>query len=120
MTFDYSNNNGRFVIGEGHFLFETEWGKASDRAIRVYNDPASIDGLALAKVDQMSEIVDATTLDFSSRHRLPHIGQVVVWRNQNGIYAATKVVGIKDDTRGADHDEVTFEFRILTEGASFA
>jgi hypothetical protein len=121
VTFDYSNNNGRFVIGEGHFLFETRWSKASDTSIYALRDPPSIEGVALAKEpDRIEAITDASSYDFSSRHRSPRIGQIVLWRNTNGLYAATKILAIADDSRGADHDELSFEFRILTEGASFA
>ena len=46
--FDYSSHNGRYIIGEGVLQFETAWTKASDRSIHVYNDPASINGVAVA------------------------------------------------------------------------
>ena len=39
ITFDYSNNNGRYSIGCGKLLFETAWSKASDRTIYLLNDP---------------------------------------------------------------------------------
>ena len=38
-TFDYSNNNGRYIIGKNELKFETAWSKASDDSIHVYNDP---------------------------------------------------------------------------------
>jgi hypothetical protein len=120
VTFDYSNNDGRFTIGEGHFLFETDWSKASDTSIYALRDPPSIDGLALVKDGRMADITDAGAYDYSSRHRKARIGQIVLWRNTNGIFAATKILAIADDSRGASHDELTFEFRILTEGTSFA
>jgi hypothetical protein len=120
VTFDYSNNNGRFAIGEGHFLFETCWSKASDVLIHAYSDPSSIDGIALVKeVNRIEAISDAATYDYSSRSRTPRIGEIVLWRNMNGLYAATKVLAIADDTRGAKRDELVFEFRILGEGRSF-
>jgi hypothetical protein len=31
VAFDYSNNDNRYALGEGHFYFETRWSKASDR-----------------------------------------------------------------------------------------
>ena len=39
VVFDYSNFNGRYIIGSGTAEFETEWTKASNRSIRIYNDP---------------------------------------------------------------------------------
>lgn len=122
VTFDYSNNNGRYVLGEGHFLFETRWSKSSDASIQVHNWEASIDGMAIAKrVNSIVEIRDASTLDYSSEHRRPQTAQIVVWRNVNGLYAATRVIDIKDDRRGAPDDEVTFDYVILDKGgADFA
>ena len=35
----------------------------------------------------------------------------------NGFFAAIKIIGIKDDTRGASNDEVTFEYLIQTNGS---
>ncbi|WP_144430617.1 hypothetical protein [Jannaschia donghaensis] len=121
ISFDYSNNNGRYALGEGHFLFETQWSKAGKMSIHAYKDPSSIDGLALAKdVDDISQIVDASSYDYSSRTRTPRLGQVVVWRNANGIYAATKIIEIDDDGRGDASDRLDFEFKIAIEGKNFA
>ena len=39
VIFDYSNNDGKFSIGSGPYMFETQWSKASDQRIHVYNDP---------------------------------------------------------------------------------
>lgn len=120
VSFDYSNNDGRYALGEGHFLFETEWSKASKTAIHAYNDPSSIDGLALAKdVDDISQVVDASSYDYSSRTRTPRLGQVVIWRNANGLYAATKIIEIDDDSRGDATDRLSFEFKIIIEGKKF-
>lgn len=30
VTFDYSNNNGRYVLGSGEMLFETQWSGADN------------------------------------------------------------------------------------------
>ena len=35
VTFDYSNNNGRYSIGAGELLFETKWSKSSDHNIQL-------------------------------------------------------------------------------------
>lgn len=119
VIFNYSNNNGRYALGEWHFLFETRWSKSSDTSIQVHNWELSIEGIAVAKrVAVIGEIHDASTLDYSSEHRRPQTGQIVVWRNVNGLYAATQVIDVKDDTRGAADDEVTFEYVILDKRSS--
>jgi hypothetical protein len=118
VTFDYSNNNGSFVIGEGYFLFETKWSKASDQSIHAYTDAESIDSLALAKdIKDIHEMSDVSVFDYSSRCRTVQERGIVIFKNTNGIYAAIKVVDIKDDSRSDDKDEITFEYSIQSDGS---
>ncbi|WP_085883713.1 hypothetical protein [Oceanibacterium hippocampi] len=117
VTFDYTNNNHVFAIGEGEHLFETKWTKASNNSIHVYSDSGSIQALALAKgVFSIPDIRDAEVYDFSSRVRTPQIGEIVVWRNVNGLYAATRGLAITDDTRGDTTNNLTIDYVILGEG----
>ncbi len=82
------------------------------------NDPGSIRTVAIAKdCSGIEEVVDARKYDGSSGGRSPRIGQVVVLQNKNGYWTAIKVLGIKDDTRSGDHDEVTFDYVIQTNGS---
>ena len=117
VVFDYSNYNGRYVIGSGAAEFETKWSKASNRSIHVYNDPASINGVAVCRsASSIHQVTNAAALDFTSRTRKPATGQVVVLRNREGFYAAIHVLDIKDDTRGGDCDELRFRYAIRTDG----
>ena len=69
-VFDYSNHNGRYVIGHGQLEFETRWSKASDISIHVYNDPPSINGVALAqRCTSIAQVSNAKSLDYTSRTR---------------------------------------------------
>lgn len=118
-TFDYSNNDHRFTVGEGLHLFETRWSKGSNTTIHAYNSAPSINKLAIAKrANEILQIVDATAYDFSSNSRSPSLGQIVVWLNTNGLYAATKIVALADDNRGALSDELSFDFVILADGST--
>ncbi len=118
VTFDYSNNNGRYCVGSGEQLFEIDLSKSSDWNIQLLSDPSSIRTVAIAKgCGEIEDIVDARQYDGSSRIRWPNNGQVAVLQNGNGYWAAIKVLGIKDDTRSDDHDEVTFEYVIQTNGS---
>lgn len=117
VTFDYTNNNHVFALGEGQHLFETMWTKASNTSIHAYIDSPSIEALALAKgVSIIRDVVDAEVYDFSSRVRTPQLGEIVIWRNLNGLYAATCVIAITDDTRGDTTNNLTMEYVILAEG----
>ena len=122
VVFDYSNHNGRYVIGSGVSEFKTKWSKASNTSIHVYNDPPLINGVALAReCTSISQVLDAKSLDFTSRVRNPSLRQIVVLRNIQGFYAAIHILGIKDDTRGDDSDELRFRYAIQTNGSdSFA
>lgn len=113
-TFDYSNNNGEFDIGEGEHLFTTRWSKASDKSIYAYKDASNIDSIARIKAPCELTKKLSGEFDFSSRCRTPNIGDIIIWKNRNGKYAATKIISILDDTRGADHDELTCEYVIYT------
>lgn len=116
-SFNYSNNNGRFVIGSNELLFETKWSKASDDSIHVYNDPVSINGVALVKgTPTINLISNAKSYDFSSRCRTPEEGDIVLFENSYGNFAAVKVLDIKDSTRSDSIDELTFEYVINPDG----
>ena len=111
-TFDYSNNNGEYTIGTEDHRFTTKWSKSSNRSIHAYNDAANIDSIARIKGPcKLSEEL-VGDYDFTSRCRTPIIGDIIIWKNKRGKYAATKVLSISDDTRGADHDELTCEYII--------
>ena len=90
-TFDYSNNDGKFTIGKDEYLFTTEWSKASNRSIHAYSDPSNIDSIARIKAPcTLSKEKLTGEYDFSSRCRTPNIGDIIIWKNIFGNYAATQ------------------------------
>jgi hypothetical protein len=112
-TFDYSDNNGRFVIGSGDMAFETAWSTAGNGSIHAYDDPPSIRTIALVlDATEISQVADATSYDTSSRHRAPSVGEILVWQNTAGYYAATKIEEVVVRSgRDAPH-RLTFSYRI--------
>ncbi|WP_290705337.1 hypothetical protein [Amphritea sp.] len=115
-SFDYSNNNGLFTIGTDALKFETKWSKASGDSIHIYNDPASITGIAVVKgVPAINMISNAAKYDFSSRSRTPQEGELVVLKNSFDNFAVIKIVDIKDCTRSDSNDELTIEYVINPE-----
>lgn len=113
VAFDYSNNNGKFIIGDGYFLFETKWSKASKDRIHAYNDAPSIHSIALARGENnIIDIQDVDLFDYSSRCRTVKSGEIIIFKNINNNIAFIKVISIKDDSRGDDADELTFEYLI--------
>lgn len=112
-TFDYSNNDGKYTIGSGEFTFITAWSKASNKSIHAYKDYLGAGGaIARIKIPKDWPTTIDESCDFSSRVRTPDISDVIIWKNSNGKYAATRILDIKDDTRGAEHDELTCEYVI--------
>lgn len=118
VTFNYSNNNGRFFIGHGELVFELSFSKANDKCIYFYNDPISIESISVVKdKNDIFNIDDARLYDSSSRVRTSNINQIALLQNVNGFYAAIKILAVKDDTRGAEFDAVTFDYVIQTNGS---
>jgi hypothetical protein len=121
VTFDYSDNNGRFVIGIGDMSFETAWSPKGNGSIYAYNDPPSIRTVALVSdVAEISEISDATSYDASSRHRTPSVGEILVWQNTAGYYAATKIEAVVVRSGRDVPHRLTLSYRIqANRSASF-
>ncbi|XHS79806.1 toll/interleukin-1 receptor domain-containing protein [Burkholderiaceae bacterium UC74_6] len=122
ITFDYSNNNGRFVVGAGDMTFETAWSRSGNHSIHTYNDPPSIRTVALAiGIEKIQDIVDATSYDTSSRAREPQLGEIVVWQNSAGYYLATKIEKVASRSHGFAQDELVFSYVIAPgKSTSFA
>lgn len=111
-TFDFSNNDGTFVIGEGELKFTTNWSSASDREIHCYRS-GNLESVALApSITSVSEIADAASYDTSSRVRTPNAAEFIVLRNNAGYYAALQVQKII--SRGNERS-LTFAYWILTD-----
>lgn len=119
VEFDYSNNNGRYTIGQGLYAFETVWSKASNTSIHAYSDGSNVDTIALVKnSDSISGVADAKLFDYSSRSRTVRTGEVLLLRNKSGAYAALQVTNIQDDSRGDSRDLVAFNYKVLPMGSS--
>ena len=118
VVLDYSSYNGRYVIGSGVLEFETKWSSASDTSIHAYNDPPSINGVALARgSESISQVESAALLDYTARTQTPSLGQIVVLRNTEGFYAAVQLLAIKNARRDDDKDELRFQYAIQSDGS---
>ncbi|MEA3272231.1 MAG: hypothetical protein U9P90_01020 [Patescibacteria group bacterium] len=111
--FDYSNNNGIYTIGKNDYRFDTQWSKASKEYIHFYNDSSTIKSVCLAKDVSDLDKVQPEKYDSSSRARTAGIGQIAVFKNNSGKFLAIKILGIKDDSRGDDSDELHFRYKVL-------
>lgn len=113
VEFDYENNNGHYTIGAGSMQFELSFSGAGNGSIYIYNDPVSIEGIALAyAASSFSDIKDASVFDYTSRSRHPKTGEFIILANQNGFFAAIKLGEIKIRGHGIERSSVSFEYKI--------
>jgi hypothetical protein len=101
-------------------MFETMWTRASDTSIHVYNDPETIKTIAIADGEhEINEIKDGGIYDKNSRARTVNRGEIVIIENNNGYFAAIKILDIKDKDRANNNrDELTFRYLILDDKSS--
>lgn len=89
VSFDYTNNNGQFVLGAGEREFTVDFSPAGHESIYIYNTPSDIKTVALAPgVKTPKEVGDASSWDSSSRYRTIRVGDAAILRNQNNYWAA--------------------------------
>jgi pyrimidine deaminase RibD-like protein len=113
-TFDYTNNNGLYIIGNNEMIFETKWTLAGEGVIHAYNDPGTIKTIAIADGNkEINEIKDGTVYNSSSRTRTVHNGEILVIENINGYFAAVKIIDVKIKGGGSGINELIFEYHIL-------
>jgi len=113
VSFDYSNNNGIYIIGKDDYRFDTQWSKASKEYVHFYNDQPTIKSVRLIKDVSNLDNVQPEKYDSSSRARTAGIGQIAVFENNNGKFLVIKILGIKDDSRGDDSDELHLKYKVL-------
>jgi hypothetical protein len=112
VEFDPTNNDGKFIIGTGDMAFETCWGSLNPDAIFAYHDPPSIRTVAIANdARAIEEIADAARYDGSSRTRAPRLGEIVIWQNTAGYFAATQITKLV--LRSSINAENIFGFRYV-------
>lgn len=117
VSFDYSDHNGVFVIGKDPWRFDTKWSGANRNIITLYDDPPSIRGIAVAEGCQsFADVKDASLFNFSSRWRRLHSGQIAIFENQNGYFAAAKIRHVLSRSHSDLIDGLGFDFVIGRDG----
>ncbi|HQZ42300.1 MAG TPA: toll/interleukin-1 receptor domain-containing protein [Flavobacteriales bacterium] len=118
VTFDYTNNNGRYSIGLGDMLFTLTFSTAGQGAIHFYSDSPNIRGIAIAtRAHEFEEVVDARRYNYSSRARTLHNGQIATAQNVNGFYAAIKIISVQAEDRDTGEGQIEFDYKIQTNGS---
>jgi hypothetical protein len=114
VDFNYSNNNGHYIIGSGKYEFCTAWSKASNTTIYAYKDKLGSGRIASIKNLEYIELFSSSEkMDFTSRVRSVSIGDAVVWINTYGNMAVTKILKIMDDSRNDPVDKLISEYEVF-------
>lgn len=114
--FNYSDNNGKVIVGNGDYKFTTEWSRASNKSIHFYDHPGDIKGIALAEnlndgdFKQNVSKLNLAELNYSSGSRTLGLKDVAVFQNTKGEFLFVKPIRIKDKQRGDDEDSFEFEY----------
>lgn len=110
--FDYTNNNGLYIVGDDEYTFTTKWSKASTTAIHAYNNGKDINSIALIKSPVELDALENVEGDFSSRSRTANIGDAIIWRNTNKKYMVTKIINVEYSGRNSENDKLKCEYII--------
>jgi len=111
-SFDYSTNNGTYVVGCGERTFGVHFSKSDDSSIHLYNYDNTIDKVARVKHAVPGAIINFDDVDSSSRVYTIEKGETFLLKNKQGYYMQGRLRSVADDTRGAAADKVVFEYQI--------
>ncbi|MEH3116817.1 MAG: PIN-like domain-containing protein [Methylorubrum populi] len=108
-SFDYSTHNGMLRVEAGGQAVDIAFSKASDTSIHLYRRGATR-RIARVKGLETGMFTSIDAVDTTSDHYVIQLGEGFLVENEAGSVLACRIVGILDDTRGAERDEVTFEW----------
>lgn len=111
VTFDYSNNNGIYVVGGGDYRFHTRWSTGSGTSIYALESGGTRVALADG-IKHVDEIDNARLFDFSSKSRMPSTGEFIVLENDTGYFAVVRIVNIQAKNYNSRKYEITFDYWI--------
>lgn len=109
-SFDYKANNGCYIIGEGEFLFATQWTESGNDSIYCYKDKVKRIGYN-SNYNEFPPYANISDFDFSSRCRSIRVGEIVILENEFGNFAAIKVTKVVCKLVDSGH-LLEFEYKI--------
>lgn len=111
VSFDFKNNSGQYFIGSGEYEFCTYWSECGSKTIYGYKDKVKMIGY-LSGISEIPQNRDFSKFDFTSRTREVGIGEVLIWMNNNGKFAATLITDISVKSRGDTGNILSFDYKI--------
>lgn len=112
VSFNYTNNSGDYTIGTGEFKFVTHWSTCGFNSIYAYNDRTKAIGY-IPGYHSFPKIDEIKSFDFTSRTRVVYVDEVVVWMNEYGRFAATKITNVCRESQGVIAN-LSFEYVIYS------
>lgn len=109
VVFNYDNNNGVYTLGDGEYLFETQWYGCGNNAIYA-RGTIGFD----SNVTDFPEVEHLPSLDYSSHTRTIRTGQIVVFENLHHHFIGIKLGTVKSSSHGHPRDEMEFEYHIYS------
>lgn len=107
VDFDYSNNNGNFILGVGKYAFETHWSRSGNNSIHAYGKI----GYERGRPD-FPEYEQIESYDFSSSARTITTDEIVIFENEHGNYAAIQIDDVWSAGHGRPRDRLQFHYQI--------
>ena len=117
VRFNYSEYDGYIPLGEGDAAFTLQFSKGSDKQIQFIR---ARDNTEIARVRGVSsgQVFTLDQFPHTSRKYDLTVGDRFIVKNEHGYVMQGLLLGIKDDTRGSDTDEVSFDYQINLERSS--
>lgn len=91
----------------------TTWSKCGSNSIYAYRDSVKHIGY-IPHFSSFPSKEELREFDYTSRARTVYVGEVVIWVNSYGHFAATRVVDVCVMSRGATENKLVFEYKIYT------
>jgi len=113
--FDYSQNNGMINISVDNMSFNLKFSKASNKSIYIYNGSSGCK-IARIKNKDKEDLIDISTYDDSSFNYKINTGEAFLYKKSDGSFLIGRILEIKDDNRGDEHDYVSFAYTAYEEG----
>lgn len=111
VSFNFKNNSGQFIIGSGEYEFRTRWSECGGKSIYGYSDSVKLVGY-LSGVTEIPKDKDFSKFDFTSRVRQVCIGEVLIWMNANGKFAATLITDVVSGSHSFVNNKLSFDYKI--------
>jgi hypothetical protein len=115
VCFDYSEYDG--YIGEGDAAFTLQFSKSSDDRIHFIRASENTE-IARAKGVSRDQVIRFEQFPHTSKRYTLLVGEHFIVKNENGYFLQGHIIGVKDDTLGADNDEVCFEYQTYLDKTS--